>query len=156
MNEHQKEKRPSKASNGAGKAVPRAIVPTQWRRNYRRLIRLRAALLKQVSEIGDAQSRCFGERLAMAAAATLDRVLALSLFSTERDALIEVEAALLRIRQGTYGVCERSGAVILPSRLDLIPWARFTAEVQTQAEKDAADLQALPAAAPPKPRRLPG
>ena len=134
---------------GPGKApVPK--VPAQWRRNYRRLTRLRKTLLKN-ADAAAAQSRCFGRHLASAAADTMDRALALTLFSSEQDALVEIEAALLRIHRGTYGVCERSGAPILPSRLDLIPWARFTAEIQTQAEKDAARLQARSAAQ--KPRR---
>ena len=118
-------------------------------------MRLRTTLLEQAGAPDDGQRRCFGERLANAASATMDRVLALTLFSNERDALLEVEAALLRIRKGTYGVCERSGAMILPSRLDLIPWARFTAEVQTQAEKEAvnAEVQAKPGAAPSEARQ---
>ena len=143
------EEEDSRQASAPGKA-PASKVPEQWRRNYRRLIRLRKALGKE-PDAETARSPCYGARRANGDE-TMDRVLALTLFSSEQEAIAEIEAALGRIQLGTYGVCERSGVPILPSRLDLIPWARFTAEVQTQAEKDAADSQARSTAAARKPR----
>jgi RNA polymerase-binding transcription factor DksA len=48
--------------------------------------------------------------------------------SKDQDALYEVEEALKRIENGSYGVCEMSNEPIPPSRLEAIPFARFTLE----------------------------
>jgi RNA polymerase-binding transcription factor DksA len=39
--------------------------------------------------------------------------------------LAEVDAALLRVSSGSYGVCERCGQPISPARLDARPTARL-------------------------------
>ena len=40
-----------------------------------------------------------------------------------RDAVVEIDAALERIRKGVYGVCVKSGKNIPRERLEIIPWA---------------------------------
>ena len=58
------------------------------------------------------------------------------LLSQEQDALYEIEEALKRIEVGTYGVCEMSNKFIPHTRLEAIPFARFTVECQQQLEKE--------------------
>ncbi|MBX3285142.1 MAG: TraR/DksA C4-type zinc finger protein [Actinobacteria bacterium] len=48
-----------------------------------------------------------------------------ALAATLRDQLVEVEAAVARIDQGTYGACEACGGPIGADRLDAMPSARF-------------------------------
>lgn len=67
-----------------------------------------------------------------------DRDFALSLLSSDQDAIYEIEEALKRIEKNTYGVCELTGKQIPRARLDAIPWTRFTVEAQAQLEKDGA------------------
>ncbi|MCW5556742.1 MAG: TraR/DksA C4-type zinc finger protein [Verrucomicrobiae bacterium] len=67
-----------------------------------------------------------------------DRDFALSLLSSDQDALYEIEEALKRIEKSTYGTCELTGKPIPRARLDAIPWARFTVEAQAQLEKEGA------------------
>ena len=67
-----------------------------------------------------------------------DRDFALSLLSSDQDAIYEIEEALKRIEKGTYGVCELTGKNIPKARLDAIPWTRFTVEAQAQLERDGA------------------
>jgi RNA polymerase-binding transcription factor DksA len=64
-----------------------------------------------------------------------DRDFALSLLSQERNALFEIDQALQRIELGIYGTCEMSGQPIPVSRLEAIPFARFTVEWQSEIEK---------------------
>jgi DnaK suppressor protein len=45
-----------------------------------------------------------------------------------RHILFEVDAALMRIENGTYGFCEETGEVIEPARLRSIPYTRLSAE----------------------------
>jgi DnaK suppressor protein len=42
--------------------------------------------------------------------------------------LVEIDDAVSRLRDGRYGLCERSGEPIGIDRLRLIPWARTRAE----------------------------
>ena len=65
-----------------------------------------------------------------------DRDFALSLLSKEQDGLYEIEQALARIDNGTYGICEMSYKVIPILRLEAIPFARLTVECQAQWEKE--------------------
>jgi RNA polymerase-binding transcription factor DksA len=64
-----------------------------------------------------------------------DHDLALSKLSAEQDALYEVEEAIKRILNGTYGICEETGEMISESRLRAIPWTRFSREVQARLER---------------------
>ena len=67
-----------------------------------------------------------------------DRDFALSLLSSDQDAVYEIEEALKRIEKDTYGVCELTNKPIPRARLDAIPWTRFTVEAQAQLERDGA------------------
>jgi RNA polymerase-binding transcription factor DksA len=68
---------------------------------------------------------------------TCDRDLALCLLYQEQSTLQEINEALQRIEEGTYGVCEMSGKPIPVPRLEAIPFARFTVECQAQLEKQS-------------------
>lgn len=68
----------------------------------------------------------------------------------EEDRLSEIEAALSRIREGSYGVCEATGEPISPARLKAIPWTRFSLGAAERAE-----LKLLPPSKRPR-RRSPG
>jgi RNA polymerase-binding transcription factor DksA len=65
-----------------------------------------------------------------------DRDFALSVLANEQDALYEVEQALYRIKNGTYGNCEISLRKIPIARLEAIPFARLTVECQADWEKE--------------------
>ena len=65
-----------------------------------------------------------------------DRDFALSLLSSDQDAIYEIEEALKRISAGTYGVCEMSGQAIPVARLEAIPFARFTVDCQSRFEQE--------------------
>ena len=45
-----------------------------------------------------------------------------------RTQLVEIEMALVRIEQGTYGICEETEEPIEPDRLMAIPWTRLSIE----------------------------
>jgi len=52
----------------------------------------------------------------------------LDLIANEREVVKEIDAALERIRNGTYGVCEGTQRPIPKARLKVKPWARFRIE----------------------------
>ena len=63
------------------------------------------------------------------------------------DELTEIDAALERIEDGTYGVSELSGKPIPDERLRAIPYARLLVEEQELADKE------LRASTPNNPQR---
>jgi DnaK suppressor protein len=93
--------------------------------------RLREALSQDAREVNPA----FSMHMADAGSDSYDRDFALGLLSHEQDAAYEVEAALNRIRDGSYGKCELTGKPIPASRLEAIPWTRFTAEAEKSVER---------------------
>ena len=81
-----------------------------------------------------------------------DRDFAHCLLFQEQNALVEIEHALRRIESGSYGICEMSGAPIPISRLEAIPFARFTVQCQAEIEKQrkvAAGWTSIPTLFPP-------
>jgi RNA polymerase-binding protein DksA len=59
------------------------------------------------------------------ATVTYDRELDYSLEENSESVLREIDAALQRIEDGTYGVCEGCGKQIEEERLEAIPWTRL-------------------------------
>lgn len=59
----------------------------------------------------------------------------LGLVESERKLLIEIDGALLRLKNKTYGVCIVTGTPIPPARLEIKPWAKYSIEVVRQREK---------------------
>jgi len=64
-----------------------------------------------------------------------DREFAASLLNNEHDILYEIEEALRRIEQGTYGICEMSNRPIERERLKALPFVRYCVSVQSEIER---------------------
>jgi RNA polymerase-binding protein DksA len=64
------------------------------------------------------------------ASATYDRELDVSLEEGVRQTLDDIDLALKKIEDGTYGTCEVCGKPIGADRLAAIPWARFCIDDQ--------------------------
>lgn len=116
-------------------------IKAEWQKYYQILLELRERLMNQMSGLAkESAQELPGYSLHMADSGTdnFDRDFALSLLSSDQDAVYEIEEALKRIEKGTYGVCELTGKPIPRMRLDAIPWTRFTVEAQAQLERDGA------------------
>ncbi len=64
-----------------------------------------------------------------------NRELMFSLSDTERNTLLQIENALKRMDEGSYGRCANCGKNIALPRLEALPWARFCVDCQELAEK---------------------
>ncbi|HKY27610.1 MAG TPA: TraR/DksA family transcriptional regulator [Pyrinomonadaceae bacterium] len=64
----------------------------------------------------------------------VNKELALSLGDRESQMVADIDQALLRIREGSYGICARCGKLIDEKRLEAIPTARYDAACQAQIE----------------------
>jgi DnaK suppressor protein len=116
-------------------------VKAEWAKFYARLLELREQLMRQMTGLAkESAQEMAGYSLHMADSGTdnFDRDFALSLLSSDQDAIYEIEEALKRIERNTYGICELTGKAIPRSRLEAIPWTRFTVQAQAQLERDGA------------------
>jgi DnaK suppressor protein len=116
-------------------------IKSEWQKYYQNLLDLRERLMRQMNGLAkESAEEMAGYSLHMADSGTdnFDRDFALSLLSSDQDALYEIEEALKRIERDTYGTCELTGKQIPHARLDAIPWARFTVEAQAQLEREGA------------------
>lgn len=75
-------------------------------------------------ELGELAEGGTDNHLGDMATAMYDRELDEGLEEGAQQTVSEIEAALRRIDDGTYGVCEVCGKPIAPERLAAIPWAR--------------------------------
>lgn len=115
-----------------------AIEP-RWQKYFDRLNRLREYIAQQRSiQMANAHSDepVFGVNPADRGTDEYDMGAALSLISSEQDALFEIDQALRRISDGTYGVCEATGKPIPPERLEAVPWTRFARDVEEKLERE--------------------
>jgi RNA polymerase-binding transcription factor DksA len=101
------------------------------------LLRLREDLsrgIQQLTAEACEESPHYSMHMADAATDSFDRDLVLGLVSFEQEGLYEIDAALKRIEDGTYGICELTGKPIPWERLAAIPWTRFSIEAENQLE----------------------
>ncbi len=121
-------------------------VPQKWKKYYRMLSEMRERFLHGPSDKAEAVSDNNGELshenstqgmdAADIGSKNFERDMAFSLMSSEQTLVSEINAAIERIRNGTYGVCEITGRPIPESRLSAIPFARCTIEGQQQKEAE--------------------
>jgi RNA polymerase-binding transcription factor DksA len=64
-----------------------------------------------------------------------DRGVALGIFTQEQDILYLIDAALKRIEEGAFGVCEVCEKVISSKRLEAVPYATLCIQCQSDQEK---------------------
>lgn len=67
--------------------------------------------------------------------AAYNREFMFSLSDAERQILLQIEDALRRMDDGSYGRCSACGNSIAIRRLEAIPWTRFCIDCQELAEK---------------------
>ena len=84
-------------------------------------------------ELGELAEGGTDNHLADTATAMYDRELDEGLEEGARDTLAEIDAALQRIEDGTYGSCEVCGKPIGADRLNAIPWTRLCIDDQRRA-----------------------
>lgn len=122
-------------------------VPAKWKKYYKLLLELRdhvkeeldlhtSETLKHSTREDSGDLSGYAQHQADAATDSFDRDFALSLLSAEQDALYEIEEAIKRIRNGTYGHCEVTGEAIPKERLLAVPFTRFSIEGQREFEKN--------------------
>ena len=118
-------------------------IAKKWKKYYKLLIELRAHVSDEINlHTADTLKHNAGDDSANTSSPAdsgtdnFDRDFALSLVSSEQDALIEIEEAILRIKDGSYGVCEITDKAIPAARLSAVPFTRYSVEGQAEHERN--------------------
>ena len=77
----------------------------------------------------------FDNHLADTATDTYDRELDYTLEENSEHVLADIDAALKRIEDGTYGICTNRGEQIPQERLEARPWATLCIDCQRELER---------------------
>lgn len=139
--------KPSKKVVQEVDALPKSTLPKKELELHReQLLRLRDRIVDEISFLandslnrsqkdsaGDLSSHSF--HMADQGTDNFDREFAANLLSSEQDVLYEIDEALRRIDQGSYGICEMSGKPIEKERLKFLPFARYCVAVQSEMER---------------------
>ena len=119
-------------------------VPKEWVTYYKALKSMRDSLKgslgERSSETIGASARESGElslNSSDAGTETFDRDLALSMVANDQEALEEIEDAIDRIFDGSYGICQQTQKPIKKNRLQAVPFTRFSLEGQMLYEKSS-------------------
>ena len=118
-------------------------VSAKWKPFYLSLIKLRDQLkvglgARSEDTIGASARESSGELSVNspdAGSESFDRDVAISMVAGEQEMLQEVESALDRIFDGTFGICEETGKPIKQTRLKAVPYTRYSLEGQAEYEQ---------------------
>ena len=107
-----------------------------------RLLALRARLQGDTTQMEDnalnkdhSKTTSMPNNMAELGTGNFDQELTLSLLGSDKDALDQIETAIERIEDGSYGQCETCGGKIPKSRLEAIPYAALCVGCASQQEE---------------------
>jgi len=123
---------PKPARKGQKKASLNDIIREKLLSEKNRILSDVSAKIRQESsqekrEIGDIYDIASDER---------ERELSLMLGDRERKKLAEIDLAIERINEGTYGVCEECGEPVGEKRLEVLPFTRVCVDCQSRIERE--------------------
>ena len=124
----------------------RSLSATELKHFQKILLEKRKELFKNVFQIGDgvlkqSHTDASGDlssmpiHMADLGSDTFEQEFALGLMDSERKLLREIDNALGRIEDKSYGICLGTGNPISKARLEAQPWAKYSVEFARRLEK---------------------
>jgi len=104
---------------------------------------LRRALAGDLSSLKALADQSIGDEVDFALDSAYDEMNS-RLAEIESQELAKIDAALERMREGSYGVCEITGKPIPMARLQALPYATTTIEAQRELERARANNEEEP------------
>jgi DnaK suppressor protein len=106
---------------------------------YRRLLdEKKSSLSQEIAKTRSAEEETTEEStqdIADKAVSSYTREFLYSLTDGERGTLLQIDEALERIDEGSYGFCTNCGQPMAEKRLTAVPWAPYCVDCQELAEK---------------------
>ena len=110
----------------------------QLKQAKERLLQLRRGLMQEIQSAA-AASRELGQDavpdIGDMAYNTYHRDVLLNLSENQRQKIRDIDAALERLANGEYGVCQRCEEEIAPKRMEVRPFSRYCIDCKTDVEK---------------------
>ena len=142
----QKRKKASREKVSSTRTKKRSLTSANTEHFKQKLLEKRREILRNVNEFEDealkksrldATGDLSSMPIHMADIGTdnYEQEFALGLMDSERKLLREIDEALGRIEQGTYGICEGTGKPIPKARLEAQPWAKYCIEYARMLEQ---------------------
>ena len=118
---------------------PEKIDP-RWAWHYETLLALR----EQLTHVRDEHRSDAATSVESGGADSVDhandqaeREVIMAELNAEEAELTAIDAALQRLRDGTYGICARTGKPIAADRLHAVPWTPYSREAASRLEEGA-------------------
>ncbi len=106
---------------------------------YRRLLETKkSAISSELAKTRDAEEETTEELtqdIADKAVSSYTREFLYSLTDAERNTLLQIDQALARVEESTYGFCLNCEVPMSEKRLEAVPWAPHCVDCQELAEK---------------------
>ena len=114
-------------------------MPKREMEKYRRLLQdKKNSLSNDLAKTRNAEEETIEEAtqdIADKAVSSYTREFLYSLSDTDRTTLVQIDEALARITEGTYGNCMNCAQPMAEKRLTAVPWAPHCVDCQELAEK---------------------
>ncbi len=130
------------ATERSGKKIKSPFTKRELDKFRQILLAKRAELFGDMStmESGALRSESGGlshtpQHIAEQGSDSYDQSLSLDLAAADRRLIMEIDDALKRIADKTFGICELTGNPIRKTRLEELPWARYSIEAARELER---------------------
>ncbi len=108
---------------------------------YRKiLLKRKQAIVSKISEAYNESKEVetgIAQDIADKAESSYTKEFLLSLTDADREQLSLIDAALKRIKESNYGICQMCQKGISKKRLDVVPWTSFCVECQQKVEEES-------------------
>jgi DnaK suppressor protein len=132
------------AKTSVGNAKERAwLTPAKIKDIRADLVGMRDAILKTVRKQQVDEGVDNGDSVDQASQ-SIEKELLFELSDNERNTLDMIEAAIRKVDNGTYGLCEATQRPIGRARLEAIPYCRYSIEYQNQLENKETEAEPGP------------
>ncbi len=106
----------------------------------KQLLEIRASYLNQFQETKDIvkekeEPKGYSQHSADEGSDDFEKNLNLALSAEEQEVIRQIDRALEKIEEGTYGICDATEKEIPKERLKAIPYATMTIQAQEEMEK---------------------
>jgi len=129
---------------------------TDFTLHREQLLALRARLLGDMTQMEDnalnkdhSRTTSMPTNMAELGSENSDQELTLGLLGSDKEAMGQIEAAIGRIEDGSYGRCEKCDGKIPKSRLDAIPYAAQCVQCASHQEEGQGSQAVVPSVWPP-------
>lgn len=83
------------------------------------------------------EENVYDQHMADSATPMLNREMDLSLEENARNVLLQIDRALEKLDEGSYGTCDRCGKLIAEERLEAVPYANLCIDCKRLLERGA-------------------